>query len=66
MSTNTPGQQEEDMIHIYCSAENPQLCFKVSFPIFCLNVLKFSFSLADAFFELSLEVNTGNKSLSEI
>lgn len=65
-STHTPREQEEDIIHIYCNAENAHLCFKISFLNILLEGIKFSFSLADALFKLSLVVNTGKKTLSEI
>lgn len=68
---NTHTEQGEDMNCTYCKAEN--VFFNASFPIFCLNILKFCFSLVDALFELSscedwllLGVNTGKKSISEM
>lgn len=52
-STYTYIQQAGDMNYIYCNTENVYICFNVSFPIFCLNVLKFRFSLVTASFELT-------------
>lgn len=52
-STYTYIQQEEEMNYIYCDAENICICFNISFSVFCLNVLKFLFSLVDPSFELT-------------